>query len=98
MINGLESGIAASHGKTIVPGNATAARNEASSHPGSVRTVSTMFSVPTAGVPRLAPPVGLESIRFTVSLFSSSASAAIFTENVLATWPGPKTSVPFVAV
>jgi hypothetical protein len=59
---------------------------------------SSIVSVAVEAGPSDAPPVGLDSEIATVCGGSATESAAIGISNVLRPTPGPKTSVPEVAV
>jgi hypothetical protein len=55
-----------------------------------------MVSTAVLGVPSVAPPVGFDSARFTVSFGSSKASLRIRTVNVLLVSLALNVSVPAV--
>src|SRR5437867_1939010 len=62
-------------------------------------SLSTMVRTAVLGEPRVAPPVGPLSVRFTVSLPSTRKSSRIGTETVLVTEsPSAKLTVMVVAV
>ena len=62
------------------------------------QSLSTMVRTAVLRVPRVAPPVGLERVRMTVSLGSSRASSMIGIVKVRVVWPAAKVKVPEVAM
>ena len=62
------------------------------------QSLSTMVRTAVLRVPRVAPPVGLERVRMTVSLGSSRASFMIGIVKVPLVWPAAKVKVPDVAM
>ena len=58
----------------------------------------TTVSTAVLGVPRIAPPVGLLRVRFTVSSASSRESRVIGILKVRLLTPAPKVRLPEVAV
>ena len=63
-----------------------------------VQSLSVIVNSVGLGVPSVAPPVGLLSVRPTVSLGSSSASGRMVTVKVLLVCPEAKVRVPEVLV
>jgi hypothetical protein len=61
-------------------------------------SLSTMVNTTDAGLPSVAPPVGLLNVKVTVSLPSTAVSSRTVTVNVLLASPSAKVSVPLAAV
>ena len=61
-------------------------------------SLSTIVNDADAGLPSVAPPVGLLSVKVSVSLPSTALSSRTATVNVLLASPVAKVSVPLAAV
>ena len=77
---------------------AIADRKPASSFDVIRRTAGRMFKVPTVGLPNVAPPEGLERVRFTVLVLTAAGWVLMGIVNGLLISPELNVSVPLVTV